>query len=233
MFNLNANKIMTFQEQLENSLRNRLELKINDNRSTMLSVKWDPDCTKVSVHRMFLKAPKKVMQDLVCYLRRERKHLPRNIKAYIESNLSKLDYSYQLDMNKLDVQGKVFNLQQIYDDLNQEYFGGRLNLHITWFGKRRKSSSSRLTFGLYHDPLKLIKINRIMDNERFPLYMLSYIIYHEMLHYVCPAYVDERGVKQIHSKAFKERERKFRHFGLAQKWIKDNQQYLFNTTCGF
>jgi hypothetical protein len=223
-------QMQTFQDRLENQTGIKLQLKINDNRSTMLSVKWTPQCTKVSLHRMFLQAPQNIMRELVCYLRREHKSLAPSIKAYIEHNLQKLDYSHQLDLNKLQTKGHVYDLQKIYTDLNYEYFAGRLKLYITWFGKSRRSSSSRITFGLYHDPLKLIKISRLLDNPQFPPYFISYIVYHEMLHYVCPTYVDERGVKHIHSKAFKEREKQFRYFDLAQEWIRDNQSYFFNSS---
>ena len=230
MFTLDKGQTVLFQEQLENQIGVKLQLKINNNRSTMLSVKWEPDCTKVSLHRMFLRAPHNIMQDLACYLRREQESLGPNIKAYIENNLQKLDYSYQLNLKKLHIKGQVYDLQKMYDDINREYFDAKLNLYITWFGKAQRASGNRITFGLFHDPLRLIKVNRLLDNENFPPYFIAYIIYHEMLHHVCPAYVDTNGIKQIHSKAFKAREKQFSHYIQAQKWIQDNQDYLFNSS---
>ena len=159
----------------------------------MLSVKWEPDCTKVSLHRMFLLAPQNIMEELACYLRREINIISPSVKAFIEYNLQKLDYSNQLDLNKLKSQGNVYNLQHLYRELNREYFNEKLDLHITWFGKPTQRSRSRVTFGLYHDPLRLIKIHRRLDSPAFPDYVVSYVIYHEMLHHVCPSYVDERG----------------------------------------
>ena len=90
---------------------------------------------KVSLHRMFLKAPQNVMNALACYLRREEKSIAPAIRAFIEDNLKNLDYSHQLDHTKLYSQGHVSNLKHIYDDLNREYFRSKLNLSITWFGK--------------------------------------------------------------------------------------------------
>jgi len=218
---------ITLQKQLENGSGLKLKLKINDNRSTMLSVKWEPDCTKVSLHRIFLQAPQNVMDALACYLRRKDKSIALSVKAFIEDNLRTLDYSHHIDQSKLHCQGHVYNLRQIYDDLNREYFDNELNLHITWFGKHNQRCRSRVTFGLYHDPLKLIKINRMLDSPSFPDYIISYVIYHEMVHHVCPAYFDERGLHQIHSKEFKQRESLFRYFDMAQRWIKDNQANFF------
>lgn len=216
-----------FQKELEESSGMKLQLKINDNRSTMLSVRWEPDCTRVSLHRMFLQAPQNVMQSLGCYLRREDKSLAPNIKSFIEENLHKLDYTHEIDRDKLYTEGNVYNLRKIYDELNDEYFDGRLKLFITWYGKPNQRNRSKVTFGLYYDPLKLIKINRLLDSPSFPDYVVKYVVYHEMLHYVCPSYVDEKGIQRVHSKEFKQLEEKFEHFQESQKWIKEHHKYFF------
>ncbi len=167
------------------------------------------------------------MQALACYIKQEDKIIDPDIRYFIEENLKKMDYSHLLERRKLYTQGMVYNLQRIYHDLNKEYFDNRLNLFITWFGKPNFRCRTRVTFGLYHDPLKLIKINRLLDSPSFPDYLVSYVVYHEMLHHVCPAYHDENGVHRIHTKEFKKRESQFRHFNLAQDWIRDHQQHLF------
>ncbi len=219
--------LTTFQQQVENLSGVKLKLKINDNRSTMLSVRWEPDFAKVSLHRMFLQAPQNVMQSLACYIRQEHKIISRDIKVFIEDGLKKLDYSHTLDKSKLCCIGRTFNLKDIYDEINDEYFKGKLKLSITWFGNPTQINKTRITFGLYHDQLKLIKINRILDHRIVPRYVISYVMFHEMLHYVCPAYVDEKGLHRVHSKEFKTKEACYKDFDLAQKWIKEQQANLF------
>ena len=217
----------TIQKQLEDSSGIKLKLKINDNRSTMLSVKWEPDGAKVSLHRIFLDAPRNVMDALACYLKREDRIIAPTVKAFIEDRLKKLDYSHLVDRRKLYSQGNVYNLQQIYNDLNAEYFDNALDLNITWFGRPNRRCRSRVTFGLYHDPLRLIKINRMLDSPAFPDYLVAYVVYHEMVHHVCPSYVDENGYHHIHTKEFKIKEAKFKYFDLAIDWIKKNQANFF------
>jgi hypothetical protein len=215
------------QQKLQAGLRKPVKVKINDNRSTMLSVRWDPECTKVSLHRLFLDAPRNIMDELACYVRREQGDISHNVRAFIEEKLKLFDYSHELDLKRLHSQGTVYNLQKIYQNLNEKYFEGKLRLFITWFGKPQAKTRSRLTFGLYHDPLKLIKINRLLDSPSFPDYLVSYVIYHEMLHHVCPSYY-ENGMHRIHTREFKEREKEFEHFDLAQNWIKTHSEYLFH-----
>jgi hypothetical protein len=222
--------LTSFQHQLENISGKKfknLHMKLNDNHSTMLSVKWEPDCTKISLHRMFLEAPRNIMQELACYIDGQRENIAPVVKAYIEDNLKRYDYRDRVDNQQLYSQGNVYNLKKIYNELNQIYFGGKLDLNITWYGKLVQRNRSRVTFGLYHEPLKLIKISRMLDNPSYPDYLVSYVVFHEMLHDACPAYVDEKGMHRVHSKEFKEREKEFRHFDLAQKWIKKNQAHFF------
>lgn len=230
---IDLDKANRFHKFLENQAGKRLQIKINDNRSTMLSVKWEPDRTKVSLHHMFLGAPQNVMVELACYLRGGHKSISPSIKAYIEAGLQKLDYSSQMDLGMLDVAGNHYNLKEIFDDLNEEYFGGQLRLHLTWFGKNNPPTTRRITFGLYYDPLKLIKISRFLDNPRIPKYFLEFVVYHEMVHSVCPAYVDERGTKHIHGKKFREREAEYRHFQQAQKWMRKNLNSLVDDKYGW
>ena len=92
-------QLFILKESLEDRIGKKLHLKINDNRSTMLSVKWEADCTRVSLHRMFLKAPLKVMQDLTGYLKQEKKNLTPDVKAYIEKSLQTFDYSHRCGLH--------------------------------------------------------------------------------------------------------------------------------------
>ncbi len=218
---------LAFRQDLEVSIGIKLQLKINDNTSTLLSVKWEADCTKVSLHRMFLHAPKNIMQELACYLRGEHEKPSASIKAYMELNLQKCDYSHRLNVSKLETKGSCYDLKKIYHALNARYFEGKLDLNITWFEQRARPNRKQMTFGLFHDSLRLIKINRVLDNQQFPEYVVAYVVYHEMLHHVCPAYVDKEGRKQIHSLQFKEREEAYQYIKESRQWMKENQDQFF------
>lgn len=220
--------IATFQQQIEEAIKKKVKLKINDNHSTMLSVKWDPDCTKISMHRMFLEAPSNIMEALACYIQKENDPLCPTVQAYIDEKLRTSEYTYQLSMEKIVTKGKYYDLQALYDSLNNEYFDGQLNLSITWFGKNsKKKERSQLILGLYQSSLQLIKIHKMMDNLFFPEYFVKFVIYHEIIHHVSPSYYDKDGKHHIHSKEFKELERKFHDYHLAKSWMKKHYDNLF------
>lgn len=222
------NSPKTLQSLLEKKSKNKVQIKINDNRSTMLSVRFEPKMTKVSLHQMFLDAPSNIMDDLACYIGKEKKQISSEIRAFIETGSKKYDYSHAVNRKQLETKGKVFDLEEIYNEINQEYFKGKLDLLITWFGKEETKGKSKVTFGLFSETTKLIKVHRMLDNPLFPKYVIDFVVYHEMLHYVCPSYYDKKGVHRIHSKEFKAKEKEFRYYQMAEEWIKNHLEYLFH-----
>lgn len=118
-------------------------------------------------------------------------------------------------------QGKHHNLQEIYDQVNKDYFDSGLNLPIAWFGRAGKSRGGRRLLGLYDHQKGLIKIHRQLDQPTFPPYYIRYVIYHEMLHHTHPPKRGARGRRKIHHHTFKEKEKQFREYAMAKKWEKD------------
>lgn len=215
------------QIQLQSRCSQQLQLKINDNRSTMLSVRWESSCTKVSLHHMFLSAPNNVIQALAGSIAKQQAVVAPQVKAFIQESLKVLDHSKKINARKLIHEGKFYNLKTFYDSINDQYFNGKLNLNITWFGKHEQKNKSRVTFGLYHDALRLIKIHRLMDTPTFPDYAVSFVIYHEMLHYTCPPYIDEAGIQRIHNEEFKKHEMRFKDFQRAKSWFQKHRLSFF------
>jgi len=220
--------IVVFQKNLEDQLGRKLKLKINDNHSTMLSVKWNQDFTHVSLHRMFLEAPQNVIEELIGYLRDQDKSTCTSIREYINLNLQNYDYSTRLNPKKMETAGRIYDLKEFYDDVNREYFEGQLDLNITWYGRPSRRRRTTMTFGLYEQAKRLVKIHRTIDSVKYPEFFISFIVYHEMLHHVCPSYYDDRGRHQVHSREFKAKEREFRYYDQVQRWMKEHHDSFFN-----
>lgn len=214
-----------YLQRLQNMVGARLKIRINNNRSTMLHVRWKHDETLVSLHHMFVKAPHSIQQAIASYIRREDDVIAPHVMDYIDQNASLLDHSQMLQ--GLETVGSTYNLQLLYQKLNKTYFANSLNLAITWFGEDGIKVRSRRTLGIYYSMVDLIKIHRLLDNPRVPLYVIEYVIYHEMVHAVSPAVKDERGRTCVHTKEFKELERNFLYFEEAQNWLNKNNNKFF------
>lgn len=213
------------QQKLARHLNFKLDLVINENRTIMLNMLGR---RRLSIHRMFVDAPDDVICAVASYVRgKEKKKTQLVLRTYIQSRLETLDYSHRVNRQKLHTKGKVYNLQEIYNALNLVYFGGKLDLGITWYGMWGKKRRQRVTFGEYHDSLKLIKIHRMLDDTFFPPYFVSFVVYHEMLHNIIRGHKDQRGLFRVHTQEFKRRERAYHDYERAMAWEKRNKEKIF------
>src|SRR3979411_1465478 len=84
-------------------------------------------------------------------------------------------------------EGKHFDLQRIFDQLNERYFRGRLRGYDVKWGRRRRSRPKEyFIFGTIQEEDRVIRINPLLDQAFVPLWFLRYVLYHEMLHSVVP-----------------------------------------------
>lgn len=117
--------------------------------------------------------------------------------------------------------GEYYDLQNIFDMLNVKYFEGQIKgVSLSWFGNPDLKPRSKIVFGSYHLHKKTIKIHRLLDKKETPLHVVSYILYHEMLHHVHPP-LQRNKRRQIHHKEFKKRERLFEEYDLAKAGIEE------------
>jgi predicted metal-dependent hydrolase len=112
-------------------------------------------------------------------------------------------------------QGHTFDLDEIFDDLNERFFYGLLGKpRLTW-----SSNDSRSNLGHYDPAHNTIVISRLFDRPQAPRYAVEYIVYHEMLHLKHP--VKLRGSRRcVHPRAFLEEENLFPELEKAKAFLK-------------
>ena len=120
-------------------------------------------------------------------------------------------------------EGRYFDLQRIFDKLNQRYFRGRLRgYEVKWGRRRRQRPKEYFIFGTIQEEDRVIRINPALDQPFVPLWFLQYVLYHEMLHSVVPDEELPGGRRRVHTEEFNRREREFRGYGRARRWEEDN-----------
>lgn len=112
--------------------------------------------------------------------------------------------------------GHVYDLEEIFDELNQKFFHGLLGRpQMTW----SREHATRL-LGHYDPAHNAIVISRAFDHPRVPRYVVEYIVYHEMLHTLYPVKV-RKGRRCVHPKEFLDREKsEFREYERAIQFLK-------------
>ncbi len=117
--------------------------------------------------------------------------------------------------------GKVYDLSEIFNALNRDYFNGSVQTPVlTW--------SARKTFRIlgHHDAThKTIVISKSLDSHDVPKYVVESVVFHEMLHIHHPT-VHHNGRRYNHTPAFRRDEKKFVYFEQAERWIEQNVRKL-------
>ena len=124
-------------------------------------------------------------------------------------------------------QGRAHDLREIFRRLNGEYFAGRLpESDIGWSGRAWKRQLGVFDPGLAH-----IVINRRLDRREVPQCVLSYVVYHEMLHLEraaprrlratgsVPEEARSRCHLGLHTPEFRRAEKRFREYQQARRYL--------------
>ena len=111
-------------------------------------------------------------------------------------------------------QGRFYNLESVFDDLNVRFFYGLLaRPQMTW-----SRDHARNSLGHYDPAHNAIVVSRVFDHPRVPRCALEYIVYHEMLHLKHP--VKLRGSRRcVHSAEFQAEERMFPDLERAKQFL--------------
>ena len=110
--------------------------------------------------------------------------------------------------------GKVYDLRELFAELNARYFAGELAMPVLSWSQR----PTRRVLGHHDHVHSAIIISTTLDDLRVPRLVVEYVLYHEMLHVKHPPRV-VLGRTQYHSRAFRKDERRFQRFDEATKQL--------------
>jgi hypothetical protein len=219
------------QEALRAELQDRLgaylshgraRVILTDNTRTMMSVKRGHGVYTFRLHHMFVDAPPMVLRAAVAYAQHQDGEAAELLRAFIDSNEDAIRARHESRAVSIDVEGRHHNLQQIFDALNAEYFGGAIKARITWGNRtRRKQSRASIKLGSYTVEDQLIRVHPVLDAVDVPRLYLAWVIYHEMLHEIHDMPVVD-GRRVYHTRAFRLAEAKFEQYAEAVLWERQN-----------
>jgi len=199
-----------------------LSVTLTDNRYTMISVRRETaggPRYRVRLHRMFADADPSITRALAHYIGRNCATASRTLGDFIDANQHRVKPTTRRGTGPTIVtEGDVHDLQDIFDFLNEIYFGGSISASITWGqrgGKPRRRNSIKM--GSYSVEDRLIRIHRSLDRPFVPRFFVAWIVFHEMLHQVHGAPI-VNGRRQFHTKAFLEDEARYEHYASARSW---------------
>ena len=190
---------------------------ITDNATSMISVRGKQDAISLRLHRIFFRAGEQVLDEVAAFIREKGGKTPA-IKAFIRKNKCFLKESPPRTVT-INPHGRCYNLTDIFNSLNREYFDDRVASLITWGKRSSRYAVRKRTLGSYQKKTNTIRINPILDRKKVPRYVIEFVVYHEMLHAVIDTVV-KNGRRSIHSKEFNNREHEYSNYDKAIEWEK-------------
>lgn len=127
--------------------------------------------------------------------------------------------------NRDNAQGKCYDLEELFDRLNSEYFASSLvkpRLSWTRLNTYRK-------FGYYHPAKDRVAISSTLDDARIPQFVAEFVLYHELLHKYHGAKL-VNGRRMVHTREFRRDEQQFKFYQEASRWLEKlawNQSQVF------
>lgn len=214
------------QESLSCLVAKPVHLTITDNSHSMISVQGSDRGYRVRLHHMFLGADDTVLKALAAFIASPGQKAPVTLKKFVDNHAAKIKTPASRPRRPAPrPAGGHFNLEEILKYLNREYFQGQINCSISW-GRQRKARPRRtIRLGSYSEQTRTIYINPVLDREYVPAYVISGVVYHEMLHNFLGT--ESRNGRNIsHSQEFRRLESRFADHYRMQKWIDKNRERL-------
>jgi hypothetical protein len=190
--------------------------------SLVLTIRRREDVLYVRFSDLLQRAPLPVLEGAAALLLSRvyrRKALRALVEPYLDyarsdrtrSRISRMRRG-RVRLASVGPRGRYFDLEKMFEQLNQKYFSGTLQCpHIGWSAR-----SWRRQFGCYDPGPNQILLNRRMDHPRVPQAAVEYVLYHEMLHVKHPT--RRSGCSLVsHSSEFRAEERRFANFDRARR----------------
>lgn len=190
--------------------------------SLVLTIRRREEVVYVRFSDLLRRAPLAVLEGAAALLlsRVYRRKAPRSLVEpylnYARSNRTRSRVSQmrrgRVRLTSTSPQGCHFDLEKMFEKLNERYFSGSLQRpHIGWSAR-----SWRRQFGCYDPGPNQILLNRRMDHAAVPQVAVEYVLYHEMLHVKHPT--SRSGCSLVsHSPEFRAEEKLFADFTRARR----------------
>jgi hypothetical protein len=216
-----------FHQRLEQLFGEPIDLRINDNTSSLMTVKYQDDGQlRLSLHRMFLTADDQTMKALAVNMRRRTAKSETVLRQFINSHMH-LVRPAPHRKPVLRSRGRIYDLDALAADVNAEFFDGQVRYQITW-GKGRlpRGRRSCIMFGSYSCHHRLIRIHPVLDSPDVPEFFVRFVIFHELLHASLDPGHDDKGRHARHTGEFSRREKLHPDYARATAWQNDFMKRL-------
>jgi len=196
---------------------------LTSNKLRVVSIKRGKAGLEVKVPNYFTDAPQDILLALASFCAKPKEKYARILHSYALRRCEEIKSSKRESYLRLSVKGVCYDLEALFNYINQTYFNGECSAHICW-GKRTMPKYV-VRMGSYEFDSQIIRIHPILDNPDVPQEIIEDVIFHEILHWKHGASKDnDRNV--FHSKEMRKAEKKYPGHIFAAEWRKTHLPLL-------
>lgn len=219
------------QRRLRSRVHQPLRIEVTDNVHTMLSFSRKEGVLVVRLHHMFLAAPETIVEALARYIRGGDPAASSMLDRFIQRHrrlIRRVPAHVRRQRVRIRPKGRHHDLQSIFEELNERFFGGAVACAITWGPAPRASLPRKsIKLGSYSADARLVRIHPALDQRVVPRFFVAWIVFHEMLHHRHG--ISRRGGKRcVHTPAFCADERAYPDYERARAWERENLDLLLS-----
>lgn len=196
-----------------------IELRLTDNRRTMISWTTRAGVVRLRLHRMFAEAPEVVVEALAGTLEGRSRAAGRVLDAFIQSNRGAIRCGRRAPRARPS--GRCHDLAAILAKVNTELLGGAFEGQVGWGRSTAARRRRSIRLGSYSHADRLIRIHPALDQPFVPTFVVEWVVYHEMLHQLVPCPTSGRR-RRCHTAEFRAREAAFPGHARAEAWEREN-----------
>lgn len=204
-----------------------VRLTLTENHYNIVAVRREANGYALRIHRVFVDAEPRMVRALARYVVHNDRRASLALGEFIERHLDVINsVPRRPRVLKMRTQGRVYNLQDVFEALNRQYFGGTMQARITWGPATLRSNQRSMKMGSFSVEDRVIRVHPALDREEVPRFFLEWIVFHEMLH----GRLEIRrkaGRRCFHPPEFLALERQFAEYERASAWEKENVDKLF------
>ena len=192
-------------------------------RATLYSYKISLGFAKVKLHVVFRKASEPILTQAAQVMLSRRRHrrvfdrceYDAFVRAIPESDFE-LPGARRGRTLAVKGPGVHRSLEESFQRVNKDYFHEQLpQPELCWSPVR-----ARRLLGSYHSRKDRVIISRVFDSLKVPLYVLDYLMFHELLHKFLGIGTRDDGKRCVHGAEFRKLESQFCFFKEAQQFLK-------------
>lgn len=201
-----------------------VKLRFRPFRATLYSVIFKGPVAHVKFHVAFRHAPETVVLQaahlMCCRSSKTRRSLPRlefdRFVRRMGHGDFKLPGARKSTKRSSDHLGVHRNLAESFQRVNAAYFSGQLKQpELCWSPAR-----ARRILGSYQERVDRLIVSRVFDSPNVPVFVLDFLMYHELLHKFLGIGERRDGRRCLHGTEFKQLERKYARYAEVQAFLK-------------